>query len=183
MKVLVVLEDPTHDRYIVEPVVRKILDDLGIVARLDVLTDPHLRGVDDLIDQLPAIVEDNRMVDLFVVVIDRDCNRQHNVERIANAAMHDPRIVACCAIEEVEAWMLVLHREHLGAPWPTVRADCDIKDNYAVAFLKRFGEVGPGRGRRAAMRDLGKGWRGLKDLCDEVMRLSERVREVLPANR
>lgn len=179
MKILVILEDPTHDRYIVEPVVRRILADLQVTARMDVLTDPHLRGVDDLIAQLPSIIEDNPMVDVFVVVIDRDCNRQNNVERIENATRGERRIVACCAIEEVETWMLVLHRDELGTPWPQVRAECDVKETYALPFLRRHGETGPGRGRKAAMRELGTSWRGLKDLCDEVPRMGELIRSAI----
>lgn len=183
MKVLLVLEDPTHDRYVVEPVVRRILDDLGLVARLDVLLDPHLRGVDDLFGQLPDILADNRMVDLFVVVVDRDCNRRNNVERLRDVVGRHGKLAACCAIEEVESWMLVLHRDALGAPWPVVRADCDVKEHYAEEFLRSRGEAGPGRGRKAAMRTLGSGWRGLLDLCDEVAGLRETIRQLAAPER
>lgn len=174
MKVLIVCEDPTHDRYVVEPVVARLLTDLGAKARTEVLADPHLRGVDDLLAQLPSIVADNPMIDLFVVVIDRDGNRRNNVERLDNAVLQlnknasPGKLVGCCAIEEVEAWLLALHRDALPNPWPVVRQDCDVKERHALPFLRQRGNGGPGQGRKEAMRELGRGWRGLQQLCDEI---------------
>ncbi len=44
MKILVVPEDPTHDQYILKPIVERIFKDLDTGARIEVLKDPHLGG-------------------------------------------------------------------------------------------------------------------------------------------
>ena len=174
MKVLIVCEDPTHDQYIVKPVVTRLFEDLPRRAQIEVLRDPHLRGIDDLLAELPEIVRDNRMIDLFVVIADRDCERQKNSDRLGRAASVDPRVVWCCAIEEVEAWMLALHRAELN--WPAVRADCDVKEHYALPFLKSRGFGGLGQGRKRAMVGLGQSWRGLLQVCDEIVALGAKIK-------
>jgi hypothetical protein len=175
MKVLVVCEDPTHDRFVVLPIVERALADLGYAhAYVSVLDDPHLRGFPHLLDELPGIVADARMMDLIVVAVDRDGNRNHNEEKIAHAARVDRRVVACCAVEEVEAWMLALHRKDdlIQARWPEIRAHSDVKEAFALPFLiRKQWFKGPGQGRRAAMRRLGQGWSGLLQCCPEVAEL------------
>jgi hypothetical protein len=180
MKVLIVCEDPTHDPFIVRPVVDLLLADLGFTVTTSVLDDPHLRGIDDLLQQLPDIAQDNKMVQLIVVVVDNDCDRTANRARLAHARARDPRIVTCCALEEVEIWMLALHRDVVerqsGARWPEVRANCDVKEAHALSFLQELnGAQGPGRGRKAAMRALGTRWKGLLQLCDELATLRQDI--------
>lgn len=178
MKVLVVCEDPTHDQFIVKPIVQRIFDDLGRRARIDVLTDPHLRGFRDVIEQLPSIVADHPMVDIFVVIVDRDCDRTNNNAKIEHAATVDPRVICCCAIEEVEVWMLALFRDQL-PDWQTVRADCDVKEHFAIPLLQQLDLGGPGYGRKAAMRDLGQQWRSVLQLCTEIQSLRTAVRAAI----
>ncbi|MBM4062236.1 MAG: hypothetical protein FJ265_14235 [Planctomycetes bacterium] len=54
--------------------------------------------------------------------------------------------------------------------------------NFALEFLRVHGEQGPGRGRKAAMRELGRGWRGLQDLCDELTVLQVSIRRLTPTD-
>jgi len=115
------------------------------------------------------------MVDLFVVIADRDCDRQRNTQRLGQAASADPRVAWCCAIEEVEIWMLALHRGEF-ATWNEVRAHCDVKEHYALPFLARRRFSGPGKGRKAAMALLGQEWRGLLQVCNELATLRETIR-------
>jgi hypothetical protein len=152
------------------------------VAWVDVLRDPHLRGVEDVFAELPAIVADNRMVDLLVVVIDRDGNRRSNHEqRLADALQSRDSTLGCCAIEEVEAWLLAVHKDDLPASWQTIRAECDVKERYALPFLEAAGYRGPGQGRKAAMRKLGRGGQRLQTLlrmCEELQRLAADIARV-----
>jgi hypothetical protein len=180
VRVLVVCEDPTHDRFIVKPVVERIFDDLGRRARVDILDDPHLTGIDSLLAELPAIVDDNKALDLITVVADRDGGGTRNEARLRNAVARSQsdRVLVCCAEEEVEVWMLALHRDAF-PDWNAVPADRDVKDHYAIPFLREREFGGPGRGRRAAMRDLGKSWRGLLQLCPEIDVLKQQIRAFL----
>lgn len=69
MKVLIIPEDPTHDRFVLKPVVERLFEDLGRAARVEVLAEPHLRGVDQALDRetVQGIVADNPMIDLYPV--------------------------------------------------------------------------------------------------------------------
>lgn len=179
MKVLIVLEDPTLDQHIAKPVVQAIFRDLQIRALIDVLTDPHLRGIDQALDQgiLGGIIRDNPMVDLFLVIADRDCTRQRNEERArARQTEHAGKLLVCLAVEELEVWMLALHRNQVAAGWSDVRADCDPKEAFADPLLQKLGWASEvGRGRKKAMRALNQQFRSLCSLCPEVNELKAAI--------
>ena len=119
MKVLIIPEDPTHDPHIIKPIIQALFDDLGRKAWVDVLREPRLRGTSDALDAatIAAIVAENEMIDLFLLVVDRDCNRDGNDSKAAaRAREHDGKLLACLARQEVEVWLLALHTDQLDAP-------------------------------------------------------------------
>ena len=183
MKVLIIVEDPTLDQYIAKPVIEQLFDDLGRKARVDVLTDPHLRGIDQALDPqiVREIVADNPMEDLFVLLVDRDCNRFHSEQRAAEReGDHAGKLVFGLALQELEVWMLALHRDELRESWNEVREHCDPKEAYAEPFLQAQGwsrEVG--KGRKRAMRSLATQWQGLLTVCPEVQALKAKIAAVL----
>jgi hypothetical protein len=86
------------------------------------------------------------------------------------------RLLACLAIEEVEVWMLALHRDGLEARWSDIRQDCDPKERYAHVLLKEKGWLSTvGKGRKKAMEGLGSKWQGLLQVCPELTDLKQRV--------
>lgn len=115
--------------------------------------------------------------DLFVLMVDRDCDRLGNsTKAAARVAEHEGRLLACLAHQEVEVWMLALHRSELSAPWRTVREECDPKEAYADPFIARQGwSALVGRGRKRAMRSLGSAWPGIVQLCPELAELHQQV--------
>jgi hypothetical protein len=183
MRVLIIPEDPTLDQHILKPIVEHIFADLGRTARVEVLRDPHLRGVDESLDPqiLGEIVEDNPMIDLFLVIVDRDCNRLRNEEKAREREReHAGKLLVCLAVQEVEVWMLALHRATLGMRWNDVREHCDPKERFAVPFLESNGwHHSLAGGRKRAMRELGTGWRGLLDVCPELKDFKERIDRLL----
>ncbi len=178
MKVLLVLEDPTLDQYVVRPVVECVLEDVGLAARVEVLKDPHLRGVAQLLEELDGIVLDYPMIDLFVVVIDRDCDRAKNEAKLAKkVSAHAPKMIHCVAVQEVEVWMLAAQQQ-VPTPWKDVRAHCDPKERYAEPWLhsQGYGAADVGHGRKAAMEALrGGGYNRVLSRCDEVRGLKHHV--------
>lgn len=178
MKLLIVLEDFAHDQHVVKPVVRRALAEAGLSARVDVLYAPRLRGAEELLDpdRLANIVRDNPMTDLFVLALDRDCDRaRHTARATAREAAHEGRVLTILAVEEVEVWMLALHRDALGVAWTEVRRECDPKERFAEPFLRaRWSRLDPGAGRRAAMENLAGQWKPLASLCPEVGALVKR---------
>jgi hypothetical protein len=92
VRALILLEDPTLDQYVVRPVVERIFSDLGVTGSVEVLRDPHLAGAKQALDKdiVAAVVADNRMVDLFVLVVDRDCDRQMHANKAAARCAEHP---------------------------------------------------------------------------------------------
>jgi hypothetical protein len=179
MKVLVIPEDQELDRYIVKPVVEALFADLEIPARVEVLPEPRLRGATDALDpsMVEAIVRDNPMEDLFLLIVDRDCNRQRNEDKARmRESEHAGKLIACVAIQEVEVWMLALHRDALAGSMSAIREHCDPKEEWAEPLLTSLGTDGPGRGRKRAMRAIKGRWRSLRSTCNELEALQERIR-------
>lgn len=171
MKVLIIPEDQTHDGFILQPIVEAIFESLAIPARVGVLPEPRLRGASYALDAeiIRSIVADNPMVELFLLLVDRDCDRQRHVDKAAaRVAEHEGRLLACLAKQEVEVWMLALHRGQLSASWAEIRAHCDPKEAYADPLLASLGTDGPGGGRKKAMRALSGNLRTLLSLCEEL---------------
>jgi hypothetical protein len=186
MKVLVIPEDPTLDQHILKPIVQHLFKDLGRAVRVDVLQDPHLKGVDEALNSatVEAIIGENPMIDLFIIMVDRDCDRQGNVAKAAQRRSEHPAVLrTCLAEEEVEVWMLALHRDLLDETWGVIRQHCDPKEAYAEPFLKKQGwwsEVG--KGRKRAMRDVDARWSGLLTVCPELRVLRDEIEQWLNTN-
>ena len=114
-------------------------------------------------------------------MVDRDGVESCAALAATREAEHPDRLFACLAIEEVEVWMLALHRERLGVPWAEVRADRDPKERFAQPLLRELApRMALGGGRVRAMEPLGqKEWRTLLQLCPELGELQRRLAEWL----
>lgn len=178
MKVLVIPEDQQLDQYILKPVLEMLFADLGLKARLSILPEPRLRGATAALDRdiVGGIVRDNPMEDLFLLIVDRDCNRT-NHEALAKQRQleHPKKLIACLAWQEVEVWMLALYKDRLGVSFTEVRAECDPKERFADPLLNELGREGPGQGRKNAMRALRKKWQSLRGTCPELNELAATI--------
>ncbi len=183
MKVLVIPEDPTYDQYILKPIVERIFRDLGRTARVWVLQNPRLSSVSQALDAttLAEIVDRHPMVDLFLVLVDRDGDAVGRPARArAREDAHPGRLFVCLAVEEVEVWMLAIHRDKLSEPWNDVRAEHHPKERFADPFLNKHApKLGPGAGRKWAMRGLGPKWQGVLGVCPELADLLQRLADRL----
>ena len=185
MKVLVIPEDPTLDQHILKPVVQRIFRDLNRKANVYVLQDPRLGSVSEALDKgkIGEILERHQMMDLFLLIVDRDGvrERQSRVDtRIAQAEEAGKAMLGCMAVEEVEVWALALHRSEVGGSWDDVRSEVHPKETYFDPLIKRKNWLESlGRGRAAAMRTLAGNWRALKSRCPELQRLEDEIAEWL----
>lgn len=180
MKVLVIPEDQVHDQYIVKPVIEALLADLGIPARVQVLPEPRLRGYTQALDPqvIQTIVADNPMEDLFLLIVDRDCDRNGAEAKADNIQKQHPgKLLVCLAVQEIEVWLLALHSDRLDVAWSVVREHCDPKERWADPLLRELGTLGPGAGRMRATRALKSQWRGLRSRCPELEALQDAIRE------
>ena len=119
------------------------------------------------------------MVDLFLILVDRDGDAERRPrEARAREEQCRGRLFVCLAIEEIEVWMLAIHRDSLAARWSEIRAEHHPKERFALPFLAGHdGELG--RGRAWAMRDLKSRWKGVLDVCPELGELGQRLGEWL----
>jgi hypothetical protein len=178
VKVLLIPEDQTHDQYIIKPVIEALFADLELPARISVLPEPRLRGYAQALDpeMIRGIVQDNPMEDLFLLLVDRDCDRNHaEAKAAAIQKEHASKLFCCLAIQEIEVWMLALHSDSLDTPLSEIREHCDPKEIWAEPLLKRLGTDGPGAGRKKAMRALQGQWRSLRDRCPELRSLQVEI--------
>lgn len=184
LQVLILSEDPTLDQHILKPIVEKLFEDLGRRARIAIYEPPRgrTRGVAEALsrENISSLVTDFSFVRAFVLIVDRDCHptRSNAVDAIVKE--HANKLVACLAVEEVETWMLALHRADLGVPWAEIRSECHPKERFAIPFLqKRDWTRDLGKGRHRAMRDLGAKWSGLLQVCPEIARLRDELLALL----
>lgn len=186
MRVLVIPEDQELDRYIVKPVVERLFENLGRKAQVDVLPEPRLRGASDALDPelIARIVADNEaMIDMFLLVVDRDCDRQQHTNKVQAREREHRALIGCLAIEEIECWLLAAFEAHaLPAAWREIRKHCDPKEAFAEPLIARIGATGPGRGRKAAMRQATSNWARIWSRCPELQELQDRVHEWLTSN-
>jgi hypothetical protein len=178
VKVLVIPEDPTIDQYILRPIVARLFVDLGKLAQVEILFRPRLRGVAEALDTitLARVVGSFPMVDLFLVIVDRDGIESRKAVASAREAERSGHLIVCLAIEEIEVWMLAIHHARLGHPWREIRAEIHPKERFAQPFLQeRAPKLNAGQGRAWAMRDLGGQWRGVLRRCPELKALKQRI--------
>lgn len=188
MDVMIIPEDPRLDQYVLKPIVERIFADIAIPANVHVLQDPRMRGVSEALD--PEMIREEvialyPMVDLFLVIVDRDCDRDANEARAQTLQDRiDAELLVCLAREEVEAWMLCLQRtklhQHLGVSFRDVRESCDPKDHFAEPLLEELGwTTKVGKGRKYAMRNLDNPWSSLFEICDELADFRRRIENYL----
>ncbi|MCC7210189.1 MAG: hypothetical protein IT323_23005 [Anaerolineae bacterium] len=183
MRVLVIPEDPTHNGYILQPLVERLLRSVGKVsAHVHVMSNPRLGGISTVRLALPQIYERYKHMDLALFLPDDDCQGRDttlvSMEQDAEAA--GMRLIGCAAIPEVEAWLLAGHVSKLQDRWAVVRDDCELKERHFVPFLETYGRTEePGRGRKRLMREaLAAGFTGILNRCPELRELQDRLREL-----
>lgn len=180
MRVLIISEDPTLDQHILKPIVEQIFLDIGRTARVDILRDPHVTGAEQALDSalIDEVVIDNPMIDLFLLIADRDCNRKgHESKVTARQKEHPEKLLAALAWQEIEVWAMALHRESLAVAWNDVRVDCDRKESFWDPFIEQKRWVDTvGKGRKKAMRGMGAKWSALLAVCPELKDFRDRVR-------
>lgn len=187
MNVLLITEDFRNDQYIVQPIVEAMFSFRGIRAKIRVLTDPLMGGVEQALDSsnIRDVVEQYQgMVDLFLLFVDRDCDpnrvaRVQSLEQFAATILQAPRrFVGTVAIEELEVWCLAaVDPLPIGWTWNEILAECHPKEGYFEPYARiRKLEFEIGGGRRTLGREAAGRYRRVRQLCAaDVQALEARV--------
>ena len=182
MKVLVIPEDPTYNGYILKPLVERMLEEVGKPnASVQVLTNPRAQGYPMVKALMPDIAERYKHMDLLLFIPDQDCEDKaaelFGLERIATD--NGAKLLACAAVQEVEAWLLAGHVDRLPRSWSIIREECSLKEVYFQPFLDAHGDKSAGGGRERLMRETLRHYDGLLMRCPELRELQERIRTVI----
>lgn len=185
MKILLVLEDPTLDSFIAEPIVERLVKRVPGRHRVQVMRDPRFRGETDALDpeRLAVVLQRWRWrYDLMVLIVDRDRNRLSCREvqlavRQTEAEVAGFPLIGQCAIQELEVWLLAAFHDQLGVQWSDVRAECDPKERFFDPLVEQL-EVeanGPRRGRKPLMALAAGRFKAILGHCPEVDHLGQRL--------
>lgn len=196
--VLIIAEGPT-DEYMLKPIVTEMMKAVGkphVTIRFQPVS-KRRGGIDQILrnpDRIHTIIRTNRMVDLFLICVDRDgLNGQENQEdrpaqlqtleqKVRDTLQTNQILCGECAIEEIEVWVIAGHQWREQFPdwqWSTIRQELDPKEHYYQPFAHAHNvwHLAPGQGRKILAQKAT--YSRIKQFCDEVQRLESRVIEWL----
>lgn len=178
--VLVVPEDPTHNGYILRPLVERILEECGRPhARITVLTNPRAKGYDHAKSLIMSESFDRYgHMDLILFLPDAD-----GEDKLAEfkalevrSAERQLKLICECAVQEVEVWLMAGHVDKLNRPWQQIRSDTRVKENIFQRFLEQHGDTRlAGGGREQLMQETLRNYGGLLARCPELRSLQDRI--------
>ena len=194
MNVLVVPEDFRKDQFILKPIIRALLAEVGCgKAKVEVCRVPLVGGISEALkwEVLQPILERYRgQVDLFLLCGDRDGSEGRTdslraLEVKAPATLGAGRFfLAEHAWQELEVWILAGHDKLLkGWKWKEIRAERDPKERYYLPFAKLSGCLDhPAEGRGTLSIQAARNYQRIRRLCPEDIRdLESRVAAALHA--
>ena len=146
-----------------------------------------MQGINDALDinRLREIVTRYQMMNIFILCVDRDGNRNRRsrLDGIENAFPGWPVFIAENAREELETWALAgldLPREW---SWSRVRAEISVKERYFEPLAKQMRVAdGPGGRRKAMGVAAARRIRAIRRKCPEDFgNLAKRLQTLLTA--
>ena len=191
MNVLIIPEDFRKDQYIVAPLIRKMLAQIGKAnANVRVCLDPLMGGISEATkwERIQEVIDMYPMVQVFLLIVDRDGieTRRLTLDRLEQkAAEHlgttGRMLLAENAWQEIEVWAIAgqpLPREW---KWAEVRQHRDPKEAYFEPLaINRNLTNEPGEGRTTLGREAAANYTRVRSLCvEDLQQLENRLRAVL----
>ncbi|SRR6266568_3551484 len=190
LRVSLALEDHTNDQYIACPVVRALLADLGKPrALVKPITDPRIRGVNQLKAQAPELLDRYGAIsDIVVFIVDGDGedgspgrgNRLASMQNLLSDCPRREQSLIAVARQELEVWAIWGSRSQLGVPWSEVVNERHPKERFFDPLITEADLRFPGQGRERLLKlSLSQGWRSLATGCPELAQLQEDFKRML----
>lgn len=178
-KVLVIPEDPTHNGYILKPLMHAILADAGKpTAKVDVLTNPKLGGYDHALRAIKEELPDRYgFWDLWVFIPDADRASPEAMKQLEVTLAEKSVTLFCCPAQpEVEIYACASYRNEIPGGWNAARADVRMKEDVFEPLLKKHGdERRAGAGRDLMIAESLRNLPLLFQLCPELKTLRDRI--------
>ena len=187
MKILVIPEDFSNDHFVLKPLLKRLLRDMGKPnAQVEVCREPRLGGVPEAMKSknIAKIVERYvGMIDVFVLCVDRDGDqgRRQGLDRIEQEFGQERHFLAENAWEELETWALAGLKLLPGWRWKEIRAEIHVKERYFNELAKhRSVADGPGKGRKTLGNEAASRIGTIRQKCPEDFgKLAERLEEII----
>jgi hypothetical protein len=186
MRVLVIPEDSVKDKYMLLPIIEAMIKAKGKKnAKVKVCEDPRLKGISQALkwDNIEKIIDKYRMVDLFLLCVDRDGieNRKKSLNHIEQKAKEilpgDKSFLAENAWQEIEVWVLAGHKLPLEWNWQEIRNENNPKEIYFESFARQRNLADePGGGRKTLAQEAAEEYHRIRQFCPEAAELEERIR-------
>ena len=178
-KVLVIPEDPTHNGYILKPLVQALVADAGRPrAAVTVLTNPWLGGYDHALRAVKGeLTERYAFWDLWLFMPDADrASPAAMLALEAELAARQVRLLCCPAEPEVEIYACAAYRDTLPGGWALARKHLRFKEVHFDPLLALHGDARrAGGGRDRMMAEALKNYPLLLQLCPELRTLRDRI--------
>lgn len=190
MNVLIISEDFRRDQYVLKPIIEKMFAEVGKPrAKIEMCLDPLLGGIDQATDweRIRDILEMYPMVDIFLLVVDRDGvrSRRHALDQLearsARILAEARRLLAENAWQEIEVWALAGQDLPKTWRWGEIRKEIHPKEKYFHPWAEKRGLLDePGQGRTTMGREAANNFKRILTRCREDLaslqtRLSELV--------
>jgi len=188
MNVMIIPEDFRKDQFVLQPIISAMFAALGKPrAKVEVCLDPLLGGISRAMDaeELLQIVKDRPMVDLFLLLVDRDgeAGRRGGLDNLEAALFPGSQkaggaFLAENAWQEIEVWTIAGHRPLPGWQWDNIRGERDSKEAYFEPLAKAHGLGSEDDGGRKKLSlNAARNYRRIHALCKEdIQVLHERVK-------
>ena len=152
--VLVIPEDPTHNGYILKPMIEMVMKAAGKPsANVTILTSPKLRGYDNALRSVRHDLASlyGRQMDPWLFIPDADRATDAAMRELeADLAEQGVTLLCCPAIPEVEIYACVGYQANISMPWKDARSHPRFKEAIFEPLLRAHGEPkrpGTGAGR------------------------------------
>lgn len=197
MNVLVIPENPKYDRHVLQPIMERMITSwLDFHAKISVENQIPLGGVSQATrpERLQDVVDRYEMVDLFILCIDQDDRSDDavadQIEGIENdmqdhldeRGRSDDAFFAVVAKREIEAWVLVGCEESGEWTYTELRREPHVKEHYFEPYAERRGvDEGDFGGRGPLGEEAARNYRTVRQYCDELQVLEEKIQDWLDA--
>ena len=192
MKVLVIPEDFRKDQYMLKPIIKAMMSNLGKTkAQVQVCQDPLLGGVNEALklENILAIIEQYRgKADLFLLCVDRDGKegRKQALNKLEQEAAkiltsRQSLLLVENAWQEIEVWVLAGYDLPSEWKWQEVRQEEHPKERYFIPLAKQQNLLEtPGEGRKIMAEKAAGNYKRLRQLCPEdLLNLEQRIKDWL----
>jgi hypothetical protein len=178
-KVLVIAEDPTWNGYILKPLTKALLADVGKpAAQVELLTNPRVQGYARALTvirkELPGRYN---FFDLWLFFPDADRATPDAARRLEeDLAARRIKLFCCPAQPEVEIFACVAYHNDLKESWNDVRKHPRMKEDIFQPLVeRRADEAEVGGGRRTMIERSLRNLPLLYRLCPETKHLRDRI--------